>query len=63
MYAKLKCSTLVTTIRMIGLWQHFFDNENHANFLLPEGGRAVETVDEPEAASDTLLPDLERLLR
>lgn len=49
--------------RMTALSQHFFDNENHANFPLPEGGRAVETVDEPEAVSDALLPNLEGPLR
>lgn len=38
-------------------------NENHARLLQPEGGRcAVETVDEPEALNDPLLPNLEGAL-
>lgn len=37
------------------------DNENQTLSLLPEGRRAVEIVDEPEAVSDTLLPNLEGL--
>lgn len=37
-------------------------NENHTQFLWPGGRCAVETVDEREAMSDTLQPNLESLL-
>lgn len=48
--------------RMTAPWQCFFANENHAQSPLPGGRCAVETVDEPEAVSDTLPPNLEGLL-